>query len=183
MLKGMKQSNKQMKRAKQAECLEIGDLFEEDIPVWYELDGQVSSEWLSICEEERHQTIGLMEQITCFTNLQRAYKSVKSNGGEQRHRRHEYQVIWGMVQRQLRDITNDPTEWQLCTPSGKRGKNPESTRGLPTIRHPDSTRPRCTASDKPSVASVLRPEIFRAKLRVSPQTEYAPSLSVSAEDS
>ena len=81
MLKGMKQSNKQMKRAKQAECLEIGDLFEDDIPVWYESNGQVSSEWLSICEEERHQTIGLMEQITRFTNLQRAYKSVKSNGG------------------------------------------------------------------------------------------------------
>ena len=81
MLKGMKQSNNQMKRAKQAECVVGGDLFVEDIPVWYESHGKVSSKWLSICEEERHQTSGLLEQVSSLTNLQRAYKSVKSNGG------------------------------------------------------------------------------------------------------
>ena len=81
MIKGMKQSNKQMKRAEQAECLESGDLYVEDIPVCYELNGKVSSEWLSICEEERHQTIGLLEQVASTTNLLRAYKQVMLNDG------------------------------------------------------------------------------------------------------
>lgn len=33
-----------------------GDHFGLEVPVWYEKSGKVSSEWLSMCEEERNQT-------------------------------------------------------------------------------------------------------------------------------
>ena len=81
MLRRMKESKKQMKRAEQAECLENDALFKEEVPVWYGRDGEVRAEWLSICEEERNQTSRLLEQVARLDNLQRAYKAVKSNGG------------------------------------------------------------------------------------------------------
>jgi len=58
-----------------------GDHFALEIPVWYEKSGKVSSEWLSMCEEERNQTTGLLEEIASPSNLVKAYKQVKRNGG------------------------------------------------------------------------------------------------------
>lgn len=81
MIKDRKQSKSQMKSAGQKECAELEDLFAKKIPVWYSISGKVNPEWLSICEEERNQTTTLLEQITSISNLQRAYKQVKSNGG------------------------------------------------------------------------------------------------------
>lgn len=70
-----------MKRKKGAECRNQGSLFVTDVPVWYEKDGRVSSVWLSICEEERHQTTNLMERLTDYPNLHKAYEQVLRNGG------------------------------------------------------------------------------------------------------
>ena len=60
---------------------ESGDLFALEVPVWYEKSGKVSSEWLSMCEEERNQTTRLLEEIASPSNLVKAYKQVKRNGG------------------------------------------------------------------------------------------------------
>ena len=70
-----------MKRKKGAECCNQGSLFVTDIPVWYEKDGRVSSVWLSTCEEERNQTTNLMERLTDYSNLHKAYEQVRRNGG------------------------------------------------------------------------------------------------------
>lgn len=70
-----------MKPAGQEECLCTEGLFGEAIPVWYQKNGKVNPEWLSICKEERNQTTRLLEQIVEFSNLQKAYKQVKKNGG------------------------------------------------------------------------------------------------------
>ena len=70
-----------MKRVKGAECCIQGNLFVTDVPVWYESDGKVSSVWLSICEEERNQTTNLMERLTDYSNLHKAYQQVRRNGG------------------------------------------------------------------------------------------------------
>lgn len=70
-----------MKRKKGAECCIQGNLFVTDVPVWYESDGKVSSVWLSICEEERTQTTNLMERLTDYSNLHKAYQQVRRNGG------------------------------------------------------------------------------------------------------
>jgi RNA-directed DNA polymerase len=56
-------------------------LFVEEIPVWYVSNGKVCPMWISACEEERNQTIDLMEQISVPTNLQKACKQVVRNGG------------------------------------------------------------------------------------------------------
>jgi hypothetical protein len=55
------------------------DLFTTDLPVWYEKSGKVSSAWLSLCEEERNQTRGLLEKITSTDNLFKAYKRLHRN--------------------------------------------------------------------------------------------------------
>lgn len=81
MLKGRKQLKNQMNPAGQEECFHSNDLFAAEIPVWYKNSGKVNPEWLSICKEERNQTTNLLEQVVSFSNLQKAYKQVKSNGG------------------------------------------------------------------------------------------------------
>ena len=43
--------------------------------------GAVSPVWLSGCKEERTLTAGIMEEIASLSNLQKAYVSVKKNGG------------------------------------------------------------------------------------------------------
>ena len=70
-----------MKSARQKECDYSDDLFAMAIPVWYQDSGKVNPAWLSICKEERNQTTDLLEQITSFSNLQKAYKQVRQNGG------------------------------------------------------------------------------------------------------
>lgn len=56
-------------------------LFEEAIPVWYQVNGKVSPKWLSACREERTQTQALMDQIAEPLNLKEALKAVVRNGG------------------------------------------------------------------------------------------------------
>lgn len=81
MRKGIKQSGIQMKTAGQEECIYSGGLFVTEIPVWYQKNGKVNPVWLSMCEEERNQTTGLLERVTSLSNLQKAYQQVKKNGG------------------------------------------------------------------------------------------------------
>jgi len=81
MKKGRKQLKNQMNPAGQEECFHSNDLFASEIPVWYQSSGKVNPTWLSICEEERNQTMNLLEQVISFGNLQKAYKQVRSNGG------------------------------------------------------------------------------------------------------
>lgn len=80
MIKGIEQSRNQMKPAGQEECIYSDDLFVTEIPVWYQKNGKVNPEWLSICEEERNQTTNMLERIISFGNLQKAYKQVRCNG-------------------------------------------------------------------------------------------------------
>ena len=58
-----------------------GSLFKEEIPVWYDGKGKVCPKWTSRCEEEREQTMNLLEEIASLWNLTKAYKQVKRNGG------------------------------------------------------------------------------------------------------
>ncbi len=82
MKKGRKDSRNQMNLiTRQGECNFSEDLFATDIPVWYEGNGAVRSEWLSICERERNQTKNLLESVIDLGNLRKAYVSVRSNGG------------------------------------------------------------------------------------------------------
>lgn len=81
MKKGRKQLKRQMQPARQVESTPSNVLFAEDIPVWYEKSRKVNPEWLSICEEERNQTMRLLEKITEYSNLEKAYKQVKQNKG------------------------------------------------------------------------------------------------------
>lgn len=81
MGKGIKQSENQMNPARQGECTYSEGLFVTEIPVWYQKNGKVNPVWLSMCEEERNQTTGLLERVTSLSNLQKAYKQVKKNGG------------------------------------------------------------------------------------------------------
>ena len=81
MEKGRKQSKIEMNSARQEEWDYGDDLFAMVIPVWYQDNGKVNPEWLSICKEERNQTTDLLEQITSLSNLQKAYKQVRRNGG------------------------------------------------------------------------------------------------------
>lgn len=70
-----------MNPAGQEECIYGDDLFVTELPVWYQKNGKVNPEWLSICKEERNQTTDLLERIASFNNLQKAYKQVRRNGG------------------------------------------------------------------------------------------------------
>jgi RNA-directed DNA polymerase len=81
MIRGIQQSKNRMKSAGQEERIYSDDLFATAIPVWYQNSGKVNPEWLSICKEERNQTTGLLEQVTSFSNLQKAYQQVRRNGG------------------------------------------------------------------------------------------------------
>ena len=79
MLKGIKQLKRQKNPAKQEECTKSNDLFNAIKPVWFEKHGKVSSEWLSICKEERNQTTNLLDNISSLGNLEKAFKKVKEN--------------------------------------------------------------------------------------------------------
>ena len=81
MIKGIKQSKNQMNPAGQEECIYSDDLFVTELPVWYQKNGKVSPKWLSICKEERNQTTDLLERIISFSNLEKAFKQVRRNGG------------------------------------------------------------------------------------------------------
>jgi group II intron reverse transcriptase/maturase len=81
MGKGIKQSKGQMNPAGQGECIYGDGLFVTEIPVWYQKNGKVNPAWLSMCEEERNQSTGLLERVTSLSNLQKAYQQVKKNGG------------------------------------------------------------------------------------------------------
>jgi group II intron reverse transcriptase/maturase len=81
MIKGIKQSKNQMKPAGQEECIYSDGLFVTELPVWYQKNGKVNPEWLSICNEERNQTTNLLERTVSFGNLQKAYKQVRRNAG------------------------------------------------------------------------------------------------------
>lgn len=81
MQKDRKELKSQRYPAKQGECTSSNALFVKEIPVWYGNDGKVNPEWLSICEEERTQTTRLLEKVTAYGNLEKAYKQVKQNAG------------------------------------------------------------------------------------------------------
>lgn len=82
MLKGRQDSRNQMNLiTRQGECNFSEDLFATGVPVWYKGNGEVRSEWLSICEGERNQTKELLERVIDLGNLRKAYEKVKSNGG------------------------------------------------------------------------------------------------------
>lgn len=81
MLKDRKQPSARMKLAKQTERGFYGDLFAMDKPVWFEKSGQVSSAWLSLCEEERRRTTNLIARVADYSNLHKSYEQVRRNGG------------------------------------------------------------------------------------------------------
>jgi group II intron reverse transcriptase/maturase len=58
-----------------------GSLFLEEIPVWYDRKGKVCPKWTYRCEEERKQTMNILEEIATLKNLAKAYRAVKKNKG------------------------------------------------------------------------------------------------------
>ena len=83
MRKGRKISKGRMNPVNQEERTENEGLFVEEKPVWFQANGKVSPKWLSKCGETRNQTTNLLEQIAHPSNLQKAYKAVKANGGRE----------------------------------------------------------------------------------------------------
>jgi RNA-directed DNA polymerase len=81
MKKDRKELKSQMKPAGQEECTYSNALIVTEVPVWYGKNGEVNPVWLSICEEERTQTTRLLEKVTDYSNLEKAYKQVKQNAG------------------------------------------------------------------------------------------------------
>jgi RNA-directed DNA polymerase len=75
-----KRKARPIKFARQTEG-ETGSLFQEEIPVWYDQKGEVCSKWISRCEEEKAETMSLLEEIVSLENLIKAYKQVRRNGG------------------------------------------------------------------------------------------------------
>lgn len=75
-----KENTKPRQSARQKEGKQ-SSLFQEEIPVWYDQRGKVCSKWLSRCEEERKQTMEMLEEIASLENLTKAYRQVKKNGG------------------------------------------------------------------------------------------------------
>ena len=63
-----KENAEPMQPAGQGEGL-TGSLFNEEIPVWYNGKGKVCPKWTSRCEEEREQTMNLLEEIASLWNL------------------------------------------------------------------------------------------------------------------
>ncbi len=75
-----KRNAKPKQVVKQSEGLD-GSLFAEELPVWYDRSGKVCLKWSSRCEEEREQTMDLLEEVVSLKNLTEAYRRVKQNGG------------------------------------------------------------------------------------------------------
>lgn len=75
-----KRNAEPMKLARQGEGIQ-SSLFEEEIPVWYDRTGGVCSKWVSRCKEERKQTMTILDEIVSLSNLIKAYRQVKQNGG------------------------------------------------------------------------------------------------------
>jgi RNA-directed DNA polymerase len=75
-----KRKTRPMKFARQTEG-KTGSLFQEEIPVWYDQKGEVCSKWISRCEEERAETMSILDEIVSLENLIKAYKQVRRNGG------------------------------------------------------------------------------------------------------
>lgn len=63
------------------ECNDSGHCEVKETVVHRLQHGAVSPAWLSACKEERTLTAGIMEEIASLSNLQKAYKNVKKNGG------------------------------------------------------------------------------------------------------
>ncbi len=79
----MIKDNRNAKPKQSAEQVEgqLGSLFAEELPVWYERSGKVCPKWSSRCEGEREQTMKVLELIVSLRNLTEAYRRVKRNGG------------------------------------------------------------------------------------------------------
>jgi group II intron reverse transcriptase/maturase len=79
-MKKNKENTEPKDPVKQGEGIQ-SSLFQEEIPVWYDRRGKVCSKWTSRCEEERKQTMNVLEEIASLGNLIRAYRAVKKNRG------------------------------------------------------------------------------------------------------
>lgn len=120
------------------EC-RIPGLFVDEIPVWYQADGQVSPKWLSACEEERNQTSGLMDRIADASNLQEACRQVVRNGGTGGVDGMQVKDLKGWFQKNLINLQN---ELLSCSykPDPVRGvripkpKGGYRQLGIPTVR-------------------------------------------------
>lgn len=75
-----KENAEPMKLARQVEGIQ-SSLFKEEVPVWYDRTGEVCQKWVSRCKEERKQTMTILDEIVSLSNLIKAYRQVKRNGG------------------------------------------------------------------------------------------------------
>ena len=139
MKKGIKQPTNQMNPAGQGECIYSGGLFVTETPVWYQKDGKVNPEWLSICKEERNQTTGLLEQVASFSNLQKAYKQVKKNGGSGGVDKMSIKEFGDWFSKHYQEL-QDEIQQEIYQPQAVRGikipkpKGGFRQLGIPTIR-------------------------------------------------
>jgi group II intron reverse transcriptase/maturase len=139
MTRDKEQTKGQMKPAGQEECSYSVDLFAPAVPVWYEKSGKVSSEWLSICKEERNQTTELMEEIISTANLFKAYRKVKSNGGSSGIDGQNVQEFGMWLNHNYRTLQADILQGNY-TPQAVKGveipkpKGGKRLLGIPTVR-------------------------------------------------
>jgi len=110
-----------------------------EVPVWYRPDGRVNPKWLSACEEERTQTIGLMNRISEASNLEEACKQVVRNGGSGGVDGMGVKELKGWFQKNLNNLQLELLSgtYQPASVRGVRIPKPKGgyrQLGIPTVR-------------------------------------------------
>ena len=139
MSKDEKQSLSRMKPARQEERTKQLDLITTDKPVWFENGGKVSPEWLSQCKKERNQTSELLSTIMETTNLFKAYRKVKQNGGSSGIDGQEVKEFGDWLQTNYQNIQTEVLTGNYTPQSVKGVEIPKpkgGTRllGIPTVK-------------------------------------------------
>ena len=139
MSKGRKIREEQMHSAGRRESSHSSSLFIEEEPVWFGRDGKVTQKWLSSCEEERNHTTRLLSQIVAYSNLERAYKSVRKNGGSGGVDGMDIKSFKEWFKKNWQSLQNELLTGQYRPDAVKRVEIPKGTGGtrqlgIPTIR-------------------------------------------------
>lgn len=113
-------------------------LYAEAVPVWYSRSGKVHPEWLSACKEQRNLTRGLMDRIASPSNLSKAYRKVKSNGGSAGVDGMRVEELQGWLEEHLAELQQQLVEGRYQPQSVKGVRIAKATGGyrqlgIPTV--------------------------------------------------
>ena len=128
--------------------------------------GAVSPAWLSACKEERALTAGIMEEIASLSNLQKAYVSVKKNGGSGGVDGMDMKGFRKWARSNMLNLQSEVLEgvYEVSPVRGVEIPKPQGgyrQLGIPTLRGQT-----CTTGNPPGVKQKVRAGIFRKQLRV-----------------